>query len=127
MQAPVAATVFNAGTAAFVPKRAQALPVAASDDDDDGGIIGVYSLARGRPLKQANFDSRYQDFERRQTYAEWLFVRPADPAATGLRSGLVEGGVLRMQERVPARSVAPWPSEDDKETSTGLSGTSDGR
>lgn len=90
------------------------------DDDDDGGIIGVYSLARGRPLKQANFDSRYQDFERRQTYAEWLFVRPADPAATGLRSGLVEAGVLRMQERVPTRLVAPWPSDDDKETGTGL-------
>ncbi|MEI8266625.1 MAG: type II secretion system protein [Betaproteobacteria bacterium] len=97
------------------------------EDDDNGEIVGVYSLARGRPLKQANFDRRFQDFERRQTYAEWLFVRPPDPAATGLRSGLVEGGVLRMQERVPARSVAPWPSEDDKETGTGLSGTPDGR
>ncbi|MFZ4650790.1 MAG: type II secretion system protein [Rubrivivax sp.] len=92
------------------------------DDADDGGIMGVYSLARGRPLKQANFDSRFQDFERRQTYSEWLFVRPADPTATGLRSGLIEAGVLRREERPPSRSVAPWLIEDDKETGGGLQG-----
>lgn len=85
------------------------------DNSEDGGIVGIYSLARGRPLKQANFDSRFTDFARRQSYAEWLFVPPPDPSATGLRSGLVEAGVLRMQERMGSKPAAPWSPWDSGE------------
>lgn len=41
---------------------------------DKTGVLGIYSLAQGQPLKQANFDERFQNFENKAHYAEWKFV-----------------------------------------------------
>lgn len=50
----------------------------------DGGILGVYSLAQGSPLKNANFRARDAEFEGRTSYADWKFVaRTAGAAARG--------------------------------------------
>lgn len=50
----------------------------------DGGILGVYSLAQGTPLKTANFRVRDADFEGRTSYADWKFVaRAAGATARG--------------------------------------------
>lgn len=92
------------------------------DDADDGAIVGVYSLARGRPLKQANFDSGFAGFENRQSYAEWLFVRPPDPNAAGLRRGLVDGGVLRSGDPEPAPPALPTPAPEVPETGIRIRG-----
>lgn len=41
---------------------------------DKTGIVGIYSLSQAQPLKLANFDDRFQNFENRQHYAEWKFT-----------------------------------------------------
>lgn len=39
-----------------------------------GGIMGVYSLAEGTPVKQANFPAELEWEEGKQSYAQWQFV-----------------------------------------------------
>ena len=78
-------------------------------DPDGDGIVGVYSLFKGRPIKLANFDDRFADFEGKLDYSEWRFTRPNEPDPNGdsLRKGLVSGAVLGGDEgRSPA---APEP------------------
>jgi type II secretory pathway pseudopilin PulG len=41
---------------------------------DKVGVIGIYSLSQAQPLKLANFDERFQNFENKQHYAEWKFT-----------------------------------------------------
>ena len=65
--------------------------------DQDEGIVAVYSLSQGRPIKLANFDARFIDFEGKRSYSEWKFTRPEepDPKGSGLAKGLISGAVLR--------------------------------
>jgi type II secretory pathway pseudopilin PulG len=42
------------------------------------GIMGVYSLADGKPIKIGNFDPRFQDFEGKTSYSEWKFMPPPE-------------------------------------------------
>lgn len=46
--------------------------------DPEGYLVGVYSLAPGRPIQQAGFDAELLGFEGASTYADWVF---------GLRAG----------------------------------------
>lgn len=39
-----------------------------------GRIIGVHSLASGRPIKQGNFRYRDQSFAGKSQYSEWWFI-----------------------------------------------------
>jgi type II secretory pathway pseudopilin PulG len=39
-----------------------------------GGIMGVYSLSLGKPFKTKEFPERYQSFENRKYYMEWIFA-----------------------------------------------------
>jgi type II secretory pathway pseudopilin PulG len=41
---------------------------------DKVGIIGIYSLSQAQPLKLANFDGRFQNFENKTHYADWKFT-----------------------------------------------------
>ena len=41
---------------------------------DKLGVIGVYSLSQAQPLKLANFDDRFQNFENKTHYADWKFT-----------------------------------------------------
>ena len=41
---------------------------------DKLGVIGIYSLSQAQPLKLANFDERFQNFENKQHYADWKFT-----------------------------------------------------
>jgi type II secretory pathway pseudopilin PulG len=38
-----------------------------------GRIVGVYSLAAGRPLKQTGFEPELASFEQAETYQQWVF------------------------------------------------------
>ncbi len=40
----------------------------------DGGIMGIYSMASGVPLKQAGFPEKYKDFSGNGDYPSWRFV-----------------------------------------------------
>jgi type II secretory pathway pseudopilin PulG len=39
-----------------------------------GGIIGIYSLSEEMPIKQGNFRLKYQGFEGKTKYSEWVFM-----------------------------------------------------
>lgn len=39
----------------------------------DGKIIGIYSLAQGKPLMQANFPETFRQFADARSYAQWRF------------------------------------------------------
>jgi type II secretory pathway pseudopilin PulG len=54
------------------------------------GIMGVYSLADGTPIKVANFEPRFQDFEGMTSYRDWIFMPP--PEAIVLTPGLARSG-----------------------------------
>ena len=42
-------------------------------DAPDGGIMGIYSLAQGAPLKQGQFADRDRGLQEAPTYGEWHF------------------------------------------------------
>jgi type II secretory pathway pseudopilin PulG len=44
----------------------------------DGGIVGVYSLAPGKPLKIGGFAAPWQAFADKTTYRDWVFAIPAE-------------------------------------------------
>lgn len=44
--------------------------------DSEGFILGVYSLADGRPIKQTGFDLQFASFEQADTYRQWVFGLP---------------------------------------------------
>lgn len=46
-----------------------------------GGIMGIYSLAGGTPIKVALFPPEFADFEGKATYADWQFVYQPPGAA----------------------------------------------
>ena len=62
------------------------------------GVLAVYSLSQARPLKVANFDARFPNFENKEHIADWKF------AATG--QAIVQGEVL-AQGPVPGQPQAP--------------------
>ena len=45
-------------------------------------IMGVYSLSQAQPLKIANFDGRFVNFERKQHLSDWKFVATSQGLAT---------------------------------------------
>ncbi|MEW6370606.1 MAG: type II secretion system protein [Pseudomonadota bacterium] len=60
---------------------------------DQVGVLAVYSLSRAQPLKLANFDTRFQNFENKEHLSEWKFTASgtgasAAPGANGRPPGL---------------------------------------
>ncbi len=52
--------------------------------DAQGGIVGVYSLSEGRPIKQTGFAAAQEGFEAASSYREWVFrARVAEQPAAG--------------------------------------------
>lgn len=39
------------------------------------GVTGVYSLSQAKPIKVANFDTRFQSFERKTHLSDWKFTQ----------------------------------------------------
>lgn len=72
-------------------------------NEQGNAILGVYSLAKGQPIKLANFDSRFSGFNAKLSYREWEFVGSveSDANGVGLSRGLVSGGVLRGERSAP--------------------------
>jgi type II secretory pathway pseudopilin PulG len=59
----------------------------------NNGIVGVYSLAEGKPLKQENFPKDYPEFAGAESYAKWQFL------------GVPRGGAAPAN--APGRSNSP--------------------
>lgn len=48
--------------------------------DPQGFIVGVYSLAEGRPIKQSGFEPQWAGFEEAKGYGQWVFGLPGAQA-----------------------------------------------
>jgi type II secretory pathway pseudopilin PulG len=46
------------------------------------GIVGVYSMAEGKPIKIGNFDLPYEGFEGKTSYRDWVFSPPPEAIIT---------------------------------------------
>jgi len=66
---------------------------------DGKGIIGIYSLAPGTPIKTGNFDLVYQSFTDKTTYADWIFT-----------SVLPKQNVLPGKAALPGVPLTPTPA-----------------
>lgn len=42
----------------------------------NNGIVGIYSLAEGKPIKQEGFSKEYPEFAQAESYAQWKFMGP---------------------------------------------------
>lgn len=64
---------------------------------DNVGVLALYSLSQAQPLKLANFDARFQNFENKEHLSEWKFTASgtgasAAPGAGGLPPGARPNG-----------------------------------
>lgn len=84
-----------------------------------GGIMGVHSLAEGKPIKQANFDPAFALFEAKGSYLEWSFAwsptsgrppRGSVSAATTVTAGTTgAAGVFGPPPPTTANPPSPAP------------------
>lgn len=46
------------------------------------GIVGLYSMAEGKPIKISNFDVRFEEFQGKTSYQGWVFMPPPEAIIT---------------------------------------------
>jgi len=69
------------------------------------GIVGVYSLAPGAPLRKAGFPPLYAEFAAAKSYRDWRFVHAVKDVALPVPAGGRPAGVTVAP--APAQSPAP--------------------
>ena len=79
---------------------------------DKVGVLAVYSLSQAQPLKVANFDARFQNFENKEHLSEWKFTASgtgasAAPGANGQPPNLQPN--LQPAPLFPAPGTEPPP------------------
>jgi type II secretory pathway pseudopilin PulG len=57
------------------------------DGNGGSGVVAVYSLSQSKPLKLANFDSRFQNFENREHISDWKFGVTGQGVVQGRQPG----------------------------------------
>jgi type II secretory pathway pseudopilin PulG len=79
------------------------------------GVMGVYSLSSGKPIKIGNFDLRFQDFEGKTAYRDWKFMPPQEviaPVVKGVGGVAgVGGAVAAGGAAAPAGAAAPGAAQ----------------
>lgn len=70
----------------------------------DKGVVAVYSLSQAKPLKVANFDSRFRNFEHKEQISDWKF------AATG--QGIVGDRAASSQRQTVTPQAEPQPQQE---------------
>ena len=83
---------------------------------DKVGVIGVYSLSQAQPLKLANFDARFQNFENKTHYADWKFVAKDQGALERINDATAKPPVTTpaplTPAPLPAAPVPPVPTPE---------------
>jgi type II secretory pathway pseudopilin PulG len=67
----------------------------------DMGVLAVYSLSQARPLKIANFDARFANFENRKRISDWKFTAAGQ-------------GILQQGEPLAQRGARPEDEAPDE-------------
>ncbi len=75
---------------------------------DGKGIVGVYSLAQGKPIKIGNFETIYQGFTDKTSYADWVFT--SIPPALAVPVGTVTVPGTQPATNAPAASPTGQPT-----------------
>ena len=80
--------------------------------DATGRLLGVYSLAAGRPIRRAGFGAGLESFENAESYADWRFVAPginaqAPPPATPPGERAAIGAIQPATPAAPGTSTPP--------------------
>lgn len=73
------------------------------------GVVAIHSLSNARPLKIANFDSRFKGLDNKEMVSEWRFTageRSLAPAVTSTQSG-GPGAQPAPPAQQPAPMAAP--------------------
>jgi type II secretory pathway pseudopilin PulG len=73
---------------------------------DQVGVLGVYSLSQARPLKVANFDARFLNFENKEHLSDWKFTATGQAALPPAILTASPRAALRTQPRPPPAPVA---------------------
>jgi type II secretory pathway pseudopilin PulG len=63
----------------------------------NAGVIGVYSLSQAKPFKVANFDARFQNFERCDHLSDWKFTLNGQGALPPQAAGGPTGEAARIE------------------------------
>ena len=82
--------------------------------DGETGVVALHSLSNARPLKLANFDSRFKGLDNKEKISEWRFSegeRSLAPAVTTTQSGGpgAQPAPSIPQTAAPAPPPAPAP------------------
>jgi type II secretory pathway pseudopilin PulG len=70
-----------------------------------GGIMGVYSVAEGVPIKQAGFTKDLSSFENRTSYREWEFAWVAGRTVAPTAAPVPTGGPRQNEPSAPPTTV----------------------
>lgn len=81
---------------------------------DGKGIVGVYSLAQGKPIKIGNFETVYQGFTDKTSYADWVFT--SIPPALAMPTGTVTMPGMLPGANTPAASSTGQPNNANTNT-----------
>ena len=80
---------------------------------DKVGVLAVYSLSQAQPLKLANFDARFQNFENKEHLSEWTFTATGQGVSVTAPNNLVPpstpGGPSAPAPLFPAPGAQPAP------------------
>jgi type II secretory pathway pseudopilin PulG len=74
------------------------------------GVLAVYSLSQAKPLKQANFDARFQNLENREHISEWKFAATGQGVAQG-QAGQPQQPGQPGQPQNPAEPPSLFPGQ----------------
>jgi type II secretory pathway pseudopilin PulG len=75
------------------------------DGAGGSGVLAVYSLSASKPLKQANFDTRFQGFENREHLSDWKFGITGRGVAQG------QAGQPGQPPQAPQPIMPPQPAQ----------------
>lgn len=83
-----------------------------------GGIMGVRSRSRSRPIRQSNFPLAVRHFEGKPTYYDWVFQFPNPSMATLIPPGMQLPGSPPGWSGAPGESSLSNPSPSTDLTSS---------
>ncbi|MDN4059300.1 type II secretion system protein [Massilia sp. YIM B02769] len=77
---------------------------------DKVGVLAVYSLSRAQPLKVANFDARFLNFENKEHLSEWKFTATGQGVSVTAPNNVTPPGTPGAPAPLfPAPGTAPAP------------------
>jgi type II secretory pathway pseudopilin PulG len=85
------------------------------DGAGGSGVLAVYSLSNAKPLKQANFDARFQMLEKREHLSDWKFaatgrgVMPGQPGVPGQPPQFGQPGLPGLPGQPPQPGQPGFP------------------